>query len=747
MATLTGGPVGYTEPSTPPGAELGAVTQQTGGLHGWAAFVDEAEFVPELAWPTSRDTYHRMRSDSQVDALHIGTVQPIREFRWSIDPNGAPASMVEQAARDLGLPIKGHEDDDIPISSNRFTFDDFIGDALLAPLYGHFYFEIVGDIRGDEWHMVKLAPRHPRTIMQFQANTVGDLLGIQQNIGGAAGWNRMPPPIPASKLVSLVWRREGGSHVGRSLLRSIYREWMVKDRTIRVAAINLERGGGVPAIIGPQGASDDQLRDLAQLARQFKVAEGGGGAIPFGSRLELVGGHTPDAISLLKYCDECMARVWMLMLVQLGMTTTGNRALGAEFAIYAARAQRSMAKGLIQSPINDFLERYAAWNDPFALHAPRLHFENAKPESMSIADFVALIEAKALHVAPADEEWLRDEGGLPKADPGALEKAFAADALSRLPPPVDPQVDPATAQTPTLARGADPNSRGAIRASLTLPDRPLRRQPNDTEVRAGVDFRGMDQAHSSVLEQAKQLFQGQVIPGQIAALASQIQGLTDPTPDELAKVTAPTMGADDLSVLLAQAARSGANAAIGELAAQGAPATSAPEDAVLAALVADQAQAVAAMAANGLSLAAQRKAASLASQDGRTAEDIAAAVQTHLGGMKHQWTMDQLQGAVTMAQNAGRFEVFGDAQAQDVPLSFEASELLDSATCGPCIQVDGKHYDTLAQAMLDYPTGGYFACEGGPRCRGTAVAVFAEQDPSSSAHPLLSTVARAPTVS
>lgn len=63
--------------------------------------------------------------------------------------------------------------------------------------------------------------------------------------------------------------------------------------------------------------------------------------------------------------------------------------------------------------------------------------------------------------------------------------------------------------------------------------------------------------------------------------------------------------------------------------------------------------------------------------------------------------------------------------ALPAPSSIYASELLDGRTCGPCLQVDGREYDTLADAYEDYPRGGvYVNCAGGDRCRGTLVATY-----------------------
>lgn len=730
--------------NNPPGKEIGAVTQQTGGVNGWAAFVDEAEYVPELAWPTSIPTYHRMRSDAQVDALHLGTTQPIFEFRWSIDPNKAPASLAEQVATDFGLPIKGHEDEAIGMQPEGFNFDAFLRDALLSPMYGHFYFEIVGNTDGNEWHMVKLSPRHPRTIMEFQTDAVGELQGIRQNISGAAGWNRLPQPLPAGKLVPFVWRPEAGSHVGRSMLRSMYREFLVKDRTIRVAAINIERGAGVPVIEGPQGASDGQLRDLATMARQFKVAEGGGGAIPFGSKLNLVGGSTPDAVALLQYCDEAMARIWALMLAQLGMTTTGNRALGAEFAIYAARAQRSMAKW-VAGQVNLFLQSYTAWNLDGATHAPLLSFEQAKPDGLSVAELVALVEAGLLTVDPELESWLRAENALPEAPPppsdpelGDLSpEEVALVQNSRTPPAIPEQLPKPPSPTDQTTQIQAPTVAATSlldRPALPLPARELRRQPYPQEIQARVNYAQIDQAHQDVFGSLETVWRQAVIAQQIAALGDQVtlnqagNPRTTITKAQMAKITAPVAGVDELSAHLTQAAKDGANAALAELSAQGASGLDLPGDEALAARVADQVAAVAGMAANGLSLAAQRKASALAGA-GRAPVELRADLVSYLAGLKHTWTIQQLQGAVTMAQNAGRGMVF--TQGNQDAMTYYASEILDQATCGPCTDVDGTEYPDLAAAEQDYAAGGYVDCAGGPNCRGTLVATYVEQDPMS----------------
>jgi hypothetical protein len=440
------------------------------------------------------------------------------------------------------------------------------------------------------------------------------------------------------------------------------------------------------------------------------------------------------------------------MLVQLGMSATGNRALGAEFAIYAARAQRAMAKWVCRS-VNDFLDRYTEWNlGPNATHAPLLHYEQAKPDGLSLADMVALIEAGALHVDPELEAWIRSEGGLPPAprapsapelgdlspeevslvqnsrNPPALPGAGPTQKPQLPTPANEPQVD-----APTIA------SLGTLPHTLVLPERKLHRQPTENEIRAAVDFRSLDATQSNTSDALIAAFLAQVIPAQVRAIGQQIVNTKQGTPRKvltkgaMASIQAPTDGGDVIDQHLLSAATAGAHAAAAELAAQSVTASIPSED-DLRARLSDQSTAIVAMAANGLSLSAQRKAASLIG-GGRTPADVQAQTEAYLHGLNQQWISDQLRGSVTWAQNTGRAATF--ETADQTGLDYYSSELLDANTCEECAAVDGTQYSSLEDAEQDYAgSAGYVNCAGGPRCRGTLVAVAREQDPASSSSPV-----------
>jgi len=81
---------------------------------------------------------------------------------------------------------------------------------------------------------------------------------------------------------------------------------------------------------------------------------------------------------------------------------------------------------------------------------------------------------------------------------------------------------------------------------------------------------------------------------------------------------------------------------------------------------------------------------------------------------------DLAKQAINTAHGAGRYDTIAPLQ----PTEIYASELLDGETCDACARVDGKEYETMADALVEYETGGYGACKGGSRCRGTLISVY-----------------------
>jgi HK97 family phage portal protein len=238
---------------------------------------------------------------------------------------------------------------------------------------------------------------------------------------------------------------------------------------------------------------------------------------------------------------------------------------------------------------------------------------------------------------------------------------------------------------------------------------------------AEVDLSELDDEWQRVVDQLLGKWPG-ILADQYSALARQVRDAIDSNDlAALLELVTPDEGAaDTLTIGLVAAALSGATSVVDEADRQGVD---------IGARVPDKDD-LATHATVVTGLMRQQLAASAAAEALRVnspdldGDAVAEAVRTHLDNLTEAQPRLALGGAVTTAQNAGRFETMAAAPSA----TYYASEQLDAATCTPCSRVDGKKYADLDAAKEDYPTAGYRKCEGMSRCRGTVVAVWSTED-------------------
>ena len=704
----------------------------------WNMYVDDVEQVPELAWPNSVNTFEKMRNDAQISGLLAGLTLPIRRYRWVLDPGEANPEAVAKLADDLALPVLGDEQlHSVASSTRQFNHDTFLRHALLSLAYGFMPFEIVGEIVDGWWRMSKLSPRMPRTVMAFSMDPTGTLQGIRQT--------NMPlqQMIPADRLVLFTWDKEGAHFSGRSVLRPMYKHWLIKDRLLRIDAMKHERNGmGVPIATASPNASLDEIKALNLMAQQLKVGDASGGALPPGSDMKLIGttGSIPDTIASIKYHDEAMARSMLMMFMQLGTTESGSRALGESLIDWFALAQDAVAGWYAETMQEHFIENWVRWNVGEGEAAPRLTYERA-PEELALNDLVNLVNAGAIHVDPELEAHLRTQYNLPQHDESLTPPAPVA--------PASTQTPSETPQTNTVApAGMNMVAAPSIAASgrrwrlprfwkqqevaalktvkpdramqARLPDRTLRRNPYAHEVMAQTDFSKMETRWVSGTDGLIEAWKP-VRAAQINELHKQIIA-ADGDLVKLSKIAVTTdTGAAVLNEHMAAFAKVSASDAIDEAKRQGVIIKKV-DASKYEPQIAQRADAIATLMNRNLSETAGRKAVQLTG--GSIApKEVAAAVKEHLVGLSDRFLKDQLGSGMTAAQNEARVAQLSNG---DVGGRWYASELLDSNTCTPCSQIDGMEYANPDEALADYPAGGYSECEGGPRCRGSVVTVFDE---------------------
>lgn len=102
------------------------------------------------------------------------------------------------------------------------------------------------------------------------------------------------------------------------------------------------------------------------------------------------------------------------------------------------------------------------------------------------------------------------------------------------------------------------------------------------------------------------------------------------------------------------------------------------------------------------------------------ASAIAELVRAHVRGLSDRALRDQLGGALTNARNRARFaSMLGQTGA-----TWYAVERMDQNSCDPCEAIDDHAFDSVEDAFLAYPNGGYVDCKGGVRCRGGVVPIW-----------------------
>lgn len=227
-----------------------------------------------------------------------------------------------------------------------------------------------------------------------------------------------------------------------------------------------------------------------------------------------------------------------------------------------------------------------------------------------------------------------------------------------------------------------------------------------------------------------------ILMAQIDDLVKQVEGAVDNSAVEgLAALSA---GSDDsvelLRVALGGMAQAAAERMAGECRAQGVDVSAPRVDEALTAVLPGRLTAFGAELADIAVTVAQFLAGDLAASAGREAlrlftpgadgSQVAVQVRSFLGGLKGSLRRSQLGAALHRATNVGRGATLKAALKVRPGARILAIEENDDNTCKPCKNLDGYQFEDLAEADAIYGPGGYYACDGRDRCRGTYKAVW-----------------------
>jgi hypothetical protein len=714
----------------------------------YQGFTDWWENTADLIWPASMITYGRMRHDPQLKAVLMAYMLPIMRATWVIDPDGARDEVVQAVADDLGVNILGADERPGTARRRGVIWLRHLRQALYNKLtYGYMPFE--RRYRIDDTGMARLdnlGPRMPWTIAMIDVNRDGTLNQVWQNT--------QRDPLPANRLVWYTNDLQGGDWTGVSDLRACFGAWLLKHETWRVHATSIRRFGmGIPSVEAPPGATQTQVMQAQQLATQMRAGDHAGIGLPQGFKPGLMGmtGSVPDALGFIEYLDRVMAKQALAALIELGQTETGSRALGDTFMDLFLMSLQAVAddtaliatSGVPGCPgiITDLVDQNWGEDEP----APRLVCTDVGTQYEATAAAVQQLTATgALQPDASLDEWIRKQWHLPvRTAPWIQPQPKSAPQPAHPPggggaspggasPGSPPASPPGQGGTPDSPGPGSPSAAGtpsaaASRSTGAAPQLPpvLRRQPSAVEARSGFNPEDHQRAWETALgtlmsawQQVTATLKTDIVDQVAAALAG----------GNVAQLAAITVDAAPGAAVLVQSMTSAwhaaAQAMTAEAASQGVTIDPAkvkmPPLSQIASGRASLAASYLAQQAGSRAMRSVQPAVPAAKQAEAAALDVAG----FLDDLSTRNLRDQLGGALTAAQNAGRVAVLEAAPASAGQAVYTASEILDGNVCDRCRTEDGHEFGSLAEANAAYPTGGYINCQGELRCRGTVVAVW-----------------------
>ena len=395
------------------------------GTPNWAGWIqDLGEYNSKLAPPTAFTTYEKMRrSDADVAAALLACDLPIKAADLQVlpgvdkdKPNYRRAAEIAEFVEDnliggLEMDVGGRK---VSQSVDRVTEN-----ALIMLPFGCAAHEPIYAVDGGKICIARYAPRLPSTFYKFTLGADGETLAsIDQQGYSADGWKTAT--LSADSVDFFSFQREGANWWGRSILRTAYKHWYIKEQLERIDAIACERNGlGVPTITQAANASKEDREAAETWLKNLSTHEQTGLSLPFGWTFALngVAGRPRDVLPSLRYHSEEIVRSVLATFLTLGTTESGSRALGQSstdfFKISRESTARLIAETMTQGSIRN-LVRFNFGDVPPELY-PWLSFQNIMSlDPVEILKVVGqLTQQGVIEMDDDAEAWAREKLGMP----------------------------------------------------------------------------------------------------------------------------------------------------------------------------------------------------------------------------------------------------------------------------------------------------------------------------------------------
>ncbi len=417
--------------------------------NAWLAW-DPFEKVPQLQHPESVGVFLDMdNDDSRVTSLLESMSLPIVSATWRIEPNGADAAAVELISRVLRVPVVGEDSvDDGGRARGRFSWLGHLQDvASPVPQFGHAIFEQVYRREADGRVVLrKLGPRPQWTIQKFNAALDGGLDSITQIAPASQGrtlYGLSPLDIPINRLVVYTRNKRPGRWEGRSVLRSSYKHWLLKNELLKIeVAVARRNGMGVPVGTASKPNDPAEVKAMQRIASGFRGGLHSGVGLAAGQSLTLLGvqGNLPDIRASIEYHDKAIALSGLAHF--LNLDRGGSYALASVQERPFVQALNAAALAYAEIAQGHIIEDLIDLNFGVDARCPRLVFSPiGSQQDSTAASLKMLVEAGLLAPDLRIERALRQVLDLPaKPEEG------------------DPDAEPPRGQTAALPAGPSQTS-------------------------------------------------------------------------------------------------------------------------------------------------------------------------------------------------------------------------------------------------------------------------------------------------
>jgi phage gp29-like protein len=412
--------------------EVKQITSEATGKSGTqvtAGVITGEEYNFNMVGAMALKNFNEMRSnDATVEASLSVIKTPIQAAEYYVDPASEDEADVEVA--DF-------------VYDNLFHINDWmktLWEILTYLEFGHSLFEMSfepREVNGKLRIALKDFGFRKQTTITAWQQPDGSAGVTQQLPAGAVG-------IPLVRLVRFTNRQEGDNFVGRSVLRTSYKHWFMKDKLYKIDAVGHERQAlGVLDITVPSGATEADKIKIRAAARALRASQNSYIEHPENWVIEFMNmqaGSMKDTEPSINHHDRQIMKNVLASFMEIGSAgSSGAYSASETQSAVFDKAVENVARYVVNVLQNTVVRALVDLNftdrDYPKLRVGKISDDNVPVLSEAVAKYSA---AGVLHARPADENTVRKQIGWGEVDEDELQELFddakaakqaAADAL------------------------------------------------------------------------------------------------------------------------------------------------------------------------------------------------------------------------------------------------------------------------------------------------------------------------------